>query len=135
MIPSLIVLRGLPGSGKSTLSGVLSDDGRWPVFSVDDYFTDPQSGDYAFKFAENHRAYQQCLDNTEAAMAKKTEKIILDNTFTLDWEMEPYFKLASDHQYRVFVVTVENHHGGKNQHGISDEQIAKMAAKYKLRLF
>ncbi|HOZ87059.1 MAG TPA: AAA family ATPase [Bacteroidia bacterium] len=134
MKPSLIVLRGLPGSGKSTLARLLGDHGRWPVFSVDDYFTDPHNGRYEFKFAENHLAYQQCRENTEAAMAKKTEKIILDNAFTLDWELEPYFKLAADHQYLVFIVTVENYHGGKNKHGISDEQISKMAAKYRVRL-
>lgn len=130
----LIILRGLPGSGKSTLARLLSDDGRWPVFSVDDYFTDAATGAYEFRFAENHLAYKQCQQNTESAMQSHTEKIFLDNTFTLDWETEPYFKLAGKYGYTVFVTTVENYHHGKNVHGIAEEQVAKMAEKYRVKL-
>lgn len=67
-------------------------------------------------------------------MKESCEKIILDNTFTLEWEMEPYFKLASTYNYKVFVLTVENRHGGKNTHDISDEQLRKMAEKYRVVL-
>lgn len=131
---SLIVLRGLPGSGKSTLAGELSENGAYPVFSVDDYFTGAD-GSYIFEFDKNHLAYKQCEANTKAAMEQGRAKIILHNAFTLEWEMEPYFRLASHYNYRVFVLTVENRHGGENCHGISREQIEKMAAKYKVSLF
>lgn len=131
---SLIILRGLPGSGKSTLAKILSD-GAWPVFAIDDYFTDLTTGEYTFRFAENHLAYKQCQKNTEGAMKEGVEKIFLDNTFTLDWEIEPYFKLAEKYKYTVFVSTVENYHGNKNVHAIDDEQMARMAAKYKVKLF
>jgi hypothetical protein len=53
----------------------------------------------------------------------------------MDWEMEPYFKLASIGSYRIFVVTVENRFNLKNTHGVSDEQLKKMAEKYKVVLF
>ncbi len=131
---SLILLRGLPGSGKSQLAQVLGEN-KWPLFSVDDYFTNAATGAYEFRFAENHLAYQRCSQHTEAAMQTRSEKIIVHNTFTLDWEIEPYFKLAAKHGYRVFVVTVENYHGSKNTHGVADEQVQKMAAKYKVKLF
>lgn len=67
-------------------------------------------------------------------MEESCEKIIVDNTFTLDWEIEPYFKLAKEYGYRVFVLTIENRHGGKNTHDVSDEQLIKMAEKYKVML-
>jgi predicted AAA+ superfamily ATPase len=35
---ALILLRGLPGAGKSTLAKLLSENGKYPVFSIDDYF-------------------------------------------------------------------------------------------------
>jgi len=130
---SLIILRGLPGSGKSTLAKILSED-KWPVFSIDSFFTDPVTNDYTFLFDKNHLAYKQCEENTEKAMKEATEKIFVDNTFTLEWEMEPYFKLASHYGYKIFVATVENRHQGKNQHGISEAQIKKMADKYKIIL-
>lgn len=132
---SLILLRGLPGAGKTTLAGVLSEHGRWPVFSVDSYFTNPDTGEYTFEFEKNHMAYKDCQLKTEAAMQQQVEKIFIDNTLTLDWEMEPYFKMASAHNYVVHVVTVENYHGGKNKHKVSNDQLKKMAEKYKVVLF
>jgi predicted kinase len=131
---SLILLRGLPGSGKSTLAKELSEHGKYPVFSVDDYFTD-ENGGYRFEFDKNHLAYKHCEERTRSSMEKRIEKIFLDNTFTLEWEMEPYFKLASEYNYRIFVLTVENRHNGKNIHQIPDEHIRKMAEKYSVRLF
>ena len=79
-------------------------------------------------------AYKECLQKTEDALKQKIEKIFIDNTLTLDWEIEPYFKLAASYNYRIFTVTVENRHNGTNKHGVSDEQLKKMAEKYKLIL-
>lgn len=132
---ALILLRGLPGSGKSTLADILSENGKYPVFSVDDYFTNADTGEYRFKFDENHLAYALCEKNVRKVMESNTEKIFLHNTFTLDWELETYFKLAKEFDYGLHIVTVENYHGGKSIHPISDEQIQKMAEKYKVKLF
>ena len=130
---SLILLRGLPGSGKTTLAKVLSEGNKYPAFSVDDYFTS-ETGVYQFEFEKNHLAYKQCEERTRAAMREGKEKIFLDNVFSLEWEMEPYFKMASEFNYRVFVMTLENRHGSSNIHGLSNEQLQKMAAKYKVIL-
>ena len=67
-------------------------------------------------------------------MVNKLSKIIIHNTFTMDWELEPYFKLASQYNYAMFVVTVENYHQSGNAHEVSDEQLQKMAEKYKVKL-
>lgn len=130
----LILLRGLPGSGKSGLAGLLSENGKYPVFCIDDYFTD-ESGHYSFVHNENHLAYSLCRENTEKAMREGRERIFVENVFSMEWEMEPYFRLASEHGYRVHVLTVENRHGGKNVHGVTPEQIRKMAEKYKVVLY
>ncbi len=131
---ALILLRGLPGAGKSTLAKLLSEEGRYPVFSVDDYF-EKENGTYAFKFDENHLAYKQCVSNTEQAMKLGEKKIFVHNTFTMDWEIEPYLALAGKYGYTIHVLTVENYHNKKNIHDVSDEQIKKMAEKYKVKLF
>ncbi len=129
----LILLRGLPGSGKSTLAKTLSENGKYPVFSVDDYFT--ENGMYNFEFEKNHLAYKNCEANTLKAIHENIEKVFVANTFTIDWEIEPYFKMAAENNYSVFVVTVEKHHDGSNIHEIPEEQIRKMAEKYKVRLY
>jgi predicted kinase len=129
----LILLRGLPGAGKTTLAGVLSEQGKYPMFCVDDYFTDT-NGEYDFRFQENHLAYKLCEENSRKAMEAGVEKIIVHNTFTMEWEIEPYFKLASENKYRVHVLTVENRHSSKNAHDIPDEHIERMRAKFKVEL-
>ena len=131
----LYLLRGLPGSGKTTLARSLSEGGKYPVFSVDDYFTHHQTGVYRFEFEKNHLAYRNCEERTEEAMKRRMPKIFLDNTFTMEWEMEPYFRLAARYDYRLFVMTVENRHGSKNTHGISHEQVIKMGEKFKVILY
>ncbi|MBL0316430.1 MAG: AAA family ATPase [Flavobacteriales bacterium] len=130
---SLIILRGLPGSGKTTLAHLISADGQHPVFGIDDYFTDGD-GNYHFDHLKNHLAYKHCETRTKQAMEDGLPIIILDNTYTLEWEIEPYFKLASDMGYQVHVMTVENRHHGQNTHGIPDDQIEKMKSKYKVVL-
>lgn len=130
---SLILLRGLPGSGKSTLAKLLSD-GNFPVMSIDDFFTDPVSGSYNFDPYKNYIAYNQCEERTEETLRKGIKKVFVDNTFTLEWEMQPYFKLAEKYGYQLFVITVENRHNGNNIHDISREQLEKMAAKYNIKL-
>lgn len=129
----LILLRGLPGSGKSAFAALLAGK-NGPAFSVDDYFT-AADGRYHFEFDKNHLAYKACEDQCRQAMQEGKERIVIHNTFVLDWEIKPYFKLAAEWNYRVFVLTVENYHGRQNQHGVSDEQLQKMAAKYKVKLF
>jgi predicted kinase len=129
----LILLRGLPGSGKTTLALVLSESGKYPVFSVDDYFTD-EGGRYEFRFQENHLAYKQCEENVKVAMQQGSEKILVHNTFTQEWEMEPYFKLAAEHGYRAHVATVENRHHGTNVHEIPEDHIERMRSKFSVKL-
>ena len=131
----LILIRGLPGSGKTSFANLLSENQKYPTFSVDDYFTSPSTNKYEFRFQDNHLAYKACEENVKQAMEKNTEKIIVHNTFTMDWEMEPYFTLAKKFRYKIHVVTMENRHGGRNVHDIPQEQIEKMAEKYKLKLF
>lgn len=130
---TLILIRGLPGAGKSTLAKLLSEGGKYPVHAIDDYFTD-EKGEYHFNFRDNHLAYKNCEARTEKSMQENHAKIILDNTFTMDWEMNPYFSIASKYNYSVFVFTVENYHGEQNIHHITREQLEKMAEKFRVKL-
>jgi predicted kinase len=131
---SLILLRGLPGSGKSTLAQVLGEEGKYPVHSIDSFFINAETGAYKFEFDKNHLAYKSCEEQTRKSLDKGLSKVFVDNTFTLEWEMEPYFKMAEEFGYRIFVFTVENRHGHSNIHNISEEQIMKMAEKFWVKL-
>lgn len=130
----LCIVRGLPGSGKSEITALLSENGKYPVFSIDDYFTGAD-GLYHFRHTENHLAYAQCEERCREAMRGGHTKIFLDNVFSMEWEMQPYLEMAEEYGYRVHVLTAENRHGGTNVHGVTREQLEKMAAKFKVKLY
>lgn len=133
-LKTLVLLRGLPGSGKTTLAQALKHASACPIFSVDDYFTDPETGRYFFKYQENHLAYKACEQNTRKALEEAVPLVVVHNTFTLDWELEPYFQMARECDYQLHVVTVENYHGNANVHEVAEDQLARMAAKYQVKL-
>ena len=61
-------------------------------------------------------------------------EIAVSNTFTQEWEMDVYFKLAEKYGYKVFVTIVENRHGGKNQHGVPDDKLELMRNRFEIKL-
>jgi hypothetical protein len=67
-------------------------------------------------------------------MDENKPKIVVSNTFTQEWEMEPYFELAKNYGYKVFSVIVENRHGGTNQHEVPEEVLTKMRERFEIKL-
>jgi hypothetical protein len=61
-------------------------------------------------------------------------EIVVSNTFTQEWEMESYYKLAEKYGYMVFTIIVENRHGGVNQHGVPDDKLKQMKDRFSVKL-
>jgi hypothetical protein len=61
-------------------------------------------------------------------------EIAVSNTFTQEWEMEPYLELAKTYGYKTFSIIVENRHGGVNQHSVPDEVLTKMRERFEIKL-
>ena len=61
-------------------------------------------------------------------------KIVVSNTFTQEWEMQPYIDMSKEHGYKVFTIIVENRHGGLNEHNVPDEIIDKMKERFEIVL-
>ena len=133
---NLYLLRGLPGSGKSTLANQFGDT----HFEADMYFIN-ENGEYIFSGADIKKAHQWCQSQVELAMIQNhitdgldSSDIIVSNTFTQEWEMEPYYKLAETYGYRVFSLIVENRHGGENIHGAPADKIQAMKDRFEVKL-
>ena len=125
----LILLRGLPGSGKTTLGygfGVVP-------LAADDYFYD-EEGNYNFNARDLPKAHKWCRVRTEHQMEDGVEKIVVTNTFTQDWEFKEYFELAKQYDYRVHSLIVENRHGSRDVHNVPVEKIEAMRERFDVKL-
>jgi predicted kinase len=124
----LILVRGLPGSGKTTLSQLLTAF----TLEADMYFM--QDGEYKFDATKLKLAHQWCKDQCESFMKMEKPKIAVSNTFTQDWEMESYIELAKQYGYKVHTIIVENRHGGVNVHNVPDATLGNMRNRFSVKL-
>ena len=129
MEKNLIIVRGIPGSGKTTFAELICDT----VFSADDYHTD-KDGNYNWKPENVGKAHEWCQSQTRAAMERGLPKICVANTSTIEKEMKPYRRLASKYGYKVFSIVVENRHGGTNVHDVPQETLEKMTKRFTIKL-
>lgn len=135
-IGDLILLRGVPGSGKTTLGSVIlrcvgSD--QPDVLSADDYFID-SDGNYNFDVTKLKEAHNDCQVRCANKMKNEFSKIVVANTFTQEWEMKIYFDMAERYNYRVHTVIVENRHGGENVHNVPNDKLQQMKDRFETKL-
>ena len=132
----LILLRGLPGSGKSTLAKIilqLRSTDEPEILSADDFFEDKE-GDYNFDPTKLKEAHNYCQFRCSERMRQQKAKIVVANTFTQEWEMDEYFKMAERYNYRVHTVIVENRHRGENIHGVPKDKLQQMKDRFNVKL-
>ncbi len=135
---TLLIIRGIPGCGKSTFAKSIWSDGI--IFEADKFFIN-EKGEYNFDVTKIKDAHAWCQSEVETLMKYQIEnvpfgfgEVVVSNTFTQEWEMEPYMKLAEKYNYRVFSLIIENRHGNKNQHNVPDETIKKMVDRFQIKL-
>lgn len=124
---NLILLRGLPGAGKSTLAKLICNQ----VVEADMYF-ETQDG-YKFDAAKLKQAHEWCKERTEQYMTQGFN-VVVSNTFTTESEMAPYVHLAVKHGYRLVSLVVENRHGSRSVHSVPDETLRKMYNRFQIKL-
>lgn len=129
MKKTLYIVRGLPGSGKSTIAETLAPG---MVFSADDYFV--VDGVYNFDPMKLGKAHEECL--LSAASNIVHGSIAVANTFVTFREAKPYFELAKRAGARVVVIDLfdsgmtDEELVANNVHGVPVQSIEKMRARW-----
>lgn len=77
---NLVVIRGLPGSGKSTFAKTLG----YYHFEADQYFTD-LNDEYHFDPAKLKEAHEWCQNSVFEALNRGQDTVV-SNTFTRLWK-------------------------------------------------
>ena len=124
----LYLLRGIPGSGKSSLAKSIGG----VHYEADMYFM--IDGKYQFDVSKLKLAHNWCAIQVQKSMVDEEPKIIVSNTFTQEWEMQTYYELAKMHGYRVFSLIVENRHGGVNEHGVPEDKLQMMKDRFEFKI-
>jgi predicted kinase len=125
---TLVIVRGLPGSGKSTFAARFG-----VVRAADDFFE--KDGVYNFDPSLLGAAHAAC----QAAVSDDINSVgfaVVANTFTQGWEFQPYIEIAE--AFSASIVVVDIFDGGlddgaleaRNVHGVPREAIARMRARW-----
>jgi predicted kinase len=116
----LVLIRGLPGSGKSTMAKVLKLVG-YKHFEADMFFDSTEG--YVFNRDKLKDAHAWCLASATMALFDGHD-VVVSNTFTQRWEMEPYLKLSGSPS----IIVADGNFG--SIHGVPPEAIGLMRARW-----
>jgi hypothetical protein len=125
---TLYIVRGHPGSGKSTV-GILLAPGA--CYAADDWF-DIRAHNNKQTYAETwdadllDEAHRWCRDRVEQAMVCMMPRIAVTNVFRKKAEMNIYRAIAEERGYRVSIVKCENDF--QNVHGVPSKRVASIKA-------
>lgn len=133
----VIVLVGLPGSGKSTIANKIATSRGAHVFSADKYMVDA-NGNYDFRFERLGRCHANCLHDFASTMMAEAERteinsvLIVDNTNMTNIERAPYVSLGLAFGYEIEVAFVESGLSlealaKRNVHGVSAAGLERMS--------
>jgi len=134
----LFIMRGLPGSGKSSTAQLIIDlyQDSSVMCSADSYFYS-ESGEYEFAVEKLPHAHQACQHKAERACIQSVPVIVIDNTNVKKWEMNAYLAMARKYSYTVITVVPKTpwrfdatELAQRNSHGVPEELL-----KVKLKQF
>lgn len=135
---NLILVRGLSGCGKTTLAETLvrwDGIGKTLLVSADDYFTQPD-GVYCFNASKLKEAHEWCQLKAQEALTFDCEMVVVHNTFSCRWELQPYLRMAKQLNAQVTVVDLFDNGfsdsilATRNKHNVPEQTIKAMRARW-----
>ena len=123
----LLIIRGIPGAGKSTLAKkMLKVIWNSIHFEADMYHVD-QDGKYNWKPENVQKAHEWCFQSTRVFLTHG-HTVIVSNTFTTKKEIQPYLELAAKLNKTVEIKICTGNYG--NVHNVPQETLDKMKARW-----
>lgn len=122
----LLIIRGVPGSGKSTHAHNLIAVGAYDcVHEADDYMM--VNGRYAYDPSKIKQAHAACLAATIACLTQG-RNVIVSNTFTRKWEYAEYIEHCDVAGIPYDVIVLEPRY--QNVHNVPSSKVMKMIERF-----
>ena len=132
----VVLLSGIPGSGKSRHGKAMLDaDPRTVVVSADDFFLD-EAGVYRFDGSKLGEAHGACMRAFLRAVEAEACVVVVDHTNATALELAPYYTVAKALGYEVEIVTVlcsPEVAAARNTHGVPLGGCVAMDARLRAR--
>lgn len=120
----LILVRGLPGSGKSTYAREQAQHHGYTHVEADMYFENVNGGVFDPTLLRDAHAW--CQHQVRYSLQYGT--VIVSNTFTQRWEMQPYIAMAQALGIDVEIITMTGDYG--SIHNVPQATIDKMRQRW-----
>lgn len=122
----LILIRGHPGSGKTTFARKLAEDNPYFIpMCADDFFI--IDGEYQYDHNKIKRAHDRCYNRARLALTGYNTPVV-HNTFTKLWELQKYLDLAREFNIPVEIYRMTGEF--ENVHGVPKEKVQQMKDRY-----
>lgn len=119
----LVIIRGLPGSGKTTMARAMSG---YKHFEADHFFE--RSGKYIYDPSQVNNAHIWCAGKVMESLSRR-ENVVVSNSFSRFFEMEKYLRGAAE-VTKCLVTLIEATGNWQNIHSVPDSVIAKMRDRW-----
>lgn len=129
----LFLIRGVPGSGKSSFAQDLLDSFVVGAICEADYYFTSGHGDYNFDASKLKEAHNYCQELARSNL-KIGVSVVVSNTSTTEKEVETYRKIAEEFGAQFISIVVESRHDGKNQHNVPIDKIQQMKQRFSIKL-
>ena len=131
--PFLNIVRGIPGSGKTTLAKGMASINNRPtvVLSADMYFC-RETGKYEFDVEKLRRAHYWCFNDAKTFLHDGVE-VFVANTFMNYRDMSDYFEFAVNNDFGICLLTAHNDFG--SVHNLTEERMQEFRNKMKTHDF
>ena len=132
---NLILVRGISGSGKTTFVEEFIENVSLSI-ATDDFFV--LDGMYTFDHSYLAEYHQRCIESVMSEMESPSTEgycnIVVHNTFTKEWEMQPYLDLAEKYGYNIYTIITENRHKSESIHDVPEDVIKAQRDRFEIVL-